>query len=374
MQKDSLIEKISKQEIRSVSDYINTIALFINAKKEEGVTFLYRGEPQVYDDYCKPNIFRKNILFTNEFYEMSLLNAMRQNKLSDKSSYLENAIDAQHGEFPSRLLDVSYNCLNALYFAVTPYYHKKETEYDEYDGMVYIFYIEDIFSPSAKNSNDNFDAIINKDKKWFNNYVIFEKNHKFIDHTKINSRIIAQQGAFILFQGNDPESIPTYMMNGIVIPKGAKPKLREELSLMFGINTGSIYPETVNLVNDITHKSKKIRTENFNCKNEFKYVIKNLKKELGYYYDYICSIDVEDDSVVFETVCHVEKVINSYRIGLYDFFNDLDNLKINDFEGDVDKEKIKSFLVEEFNKTVKEFENKISKIKDIPPLSDLTLK
>ena len=87
---------------------------------------------------------------------------MRQNKLSNSDSYLENAIDAQHGEFPSRLLDVSYNCLDALYFAVTPYYHKAADSLDSKDGMVYVFYIDEIFSPSAQNTNDNYNAIINK--------------------------------------------------------------------------------------------------------------------------------------------------------------------------------------------------------------------
>ena len=58
----------------------------------------------------------------NPFFEKSLFDAMRQNRLTGEKRYLDNAIDAQHGEFPSRLLDVSYNCLTALYFAVTPYY------------------------------------------------------------------------------------------------------------------------------------------------------------------------------------------------------------------------------------------------------------
>ena len=34
------------------------------------------------------------------------------------------------------------------------------------------------------------------------------KDDKLIDHIKTNKRIIAQQGAFILFQGNDYKKIP----------------------------------------------------------------------------------------------------------------------------------------------------------------------
>ena len=74
--------------------------------------------------------------------------------------------------------------------------------------MAFLFFVDDIFSPSARNTNDNYDAIINRDKPWFNGRKIFQKNHKFIDHIKLNSRIIAQQGAFILFQGDEAEDLP----------------------------------------------------------------------------------------------------------------------------------------------------------------------
>ena len=255
MRRDQNIINIEKP-IASVEDYIKTIDMLIDKNSSKERIFVFRGEPQKHSTFCQPNIFRKNVLSTNKFYEKSLFNTMRQNKLSNSDSYLENAIDAQHGEFPSRLLDVSYNCLDALYFAVTPYYHKDADSLDSKDGMVYVFYIDEIFSPSAQNTNANYNAIVNKDQSWFNGQFIFEKNHKFIDHTKINNRIIAQQGAFILFQGDSPEEIPAYMMNGIVIAHDAKAKIRRDLSRMFGINTGTIYPEIMNFADDLINKSK----------------------------------------------------------------------------------------------------------------------
>lgn len=345
MQKDSNLQMIDKTTISDVSSYIQTIKKLIDINKNDNITFLYRGESEIFPTFCRPNIFRRNVLQSNPYYEKSLFNTMRQNRLSNNTSYLENAIDAQHGEFPSRLLDVSYNCLNALYFAVTPYYHDKITDLDNKDGMVFIFYIEDIFSPSAENTNDNYNAIINKDKSWFNDSVIFSKNHKFIDHAKINNRIIAQQGAFILFQGNDAEDIPAYMMNGILIPKEVKPTIREELSLMFGINTGSIYPEIVNLAEDLVQKSKCLVTENFSQNNELKYVMKNLKKELSYYEKYLFDFDKANKTAYFEAVQLVEIIINSYRIGLIDFFEKTPQ--------DISNEKQK--WVAEYNEIVKKF-------------------
>lgn len=326
MRKDQFITKLDGT-INNVADYITAIDTLVSNNKSDNRIFVFRGEPQKHETYCTPNIFRKDVLSSNTFYEKSLFNAMRQNKLTNSNSYLENAIDAQHGEFPSRLLDVSYNCLNALYFAVTPYYHHEEDHLDNKDGMVYVFYIDDIFSPSAENTNNNYNAIINKSEDWFNNQAIFEKNHKFIDHSKINNRIIVQQGAFILFQGNDAESVPTYMMNGIIIPKESKPKIRHELSLLFGINTGTVYPEIVNLAADITNKSKMLVTEKFCWENELKYVLKNFEKELNYYTDYLfLSFGKKtQDPEYLESVQMVEMIINSYRIGLIKFDNDFKN-------------------------------------------------
>ena len=158
MRRDQNIINIEKP-ISSVTEYIKTIDMLLTKKAAKERIFVFRGEPQKHITFCQPNIFRKNVLSTNKFYEKSLFNTMRQNRLSNSDSYLENAIDAQHGEFPSRLLDVSYNCLDALYFAVTPYYHKSADSLDSKDGMVYVFYIDEVFSPSAQNTNDNYNTI-----------------------------------------------------------------------------------------------------------------------------------------------------------------------------------------------------------------------
>lgn len=343
-------EHQSNEKTMHVSNFIEKVNALINSHTDKKVHFLYRGECKRYPNFCKPNIFRKNVLSTNPLYEKSLFNTMRQNKLSNNESYLENAIDAQHGEFPSRLLDVSYNCLTALYFAVTPYYHKNVSEYDKDDGMVYVFFIDEIFSPSAQNTNDNYNAIIDKECPWFNNHAIFQKNHKFIDHTKINNRIIAQQGAFILFQGNDDEKIPSYMMGGIVIPKESKPMLRKELSVMFGINTGSVYPEIVNVAEDLVNKSKSLVTEPFGWKNEIKYVLNNLGKELSYYTEQLASHNTTKDSEYYDMIQTVEMIINSYRIGIIDFLQDFKSCKYSDSEQDEHDEKIK--IIDRYNSIV----------------------
>ena len=317
--------------IHNISDYIGRIERYIYARRDREYFSVYRGEPCIYPTPCRPGLFRSDALTENKYFEKNLFDAMRQSRLTDEKCYLDNAIDAQHGEFPSRLLDVSYNCLIALYFAVTPYYHKKEEELDGEDGMVFVFFMDEIFSPSAQNINDNYNAIINRDREWTQS-PLFRKNHKFIDHIKLGPRIIAQQGAFILFQGDVAEDLPQGMYYGIRIPGGAKKLLREQLNRLFGIHTGSIYPETINLVKDLTRKSGWINTQPYSCENELHYTLRQMERELDYYLYYVVSRKMEQDrkseadrengEQLQNILGHVEGVINSYREGLIYFMQD----------------------------------------------------
>ena len=311
-----LDSNLEDSDISNLSDYLGRISRYIQLRGDEQHFYVYRGEPQKYPIPCRPGLFRKGVLADNPFFEKNLFDTMRQNKLSESSSYLNNAIDAQHGEFPSRLLDVSYNCLTALYFAVTPYYHLDENAYDDKDGWVFIFFLDEIFSPSAQNTNQNYEAIIERKEKWLQEPLL-GKNFKFIDHTKLNNRIVAQQGAFLLFQGDLAEELPQSMYYGIRIPGKAKPTLRRELKQMFGIHTGSIYPETVNLVQELTHKSSQLNTQPFTLKNELHYTLKQLSRELDYYFGYLYRLREQGNpSALLRGMRHVEQVVDSYRTGL----------------------------------------------------------
>ena len=311
-----LDSNLEDSDIFNLSDYLGRISRYIQLRGDAQHFYVYRGEPQKYPIPCRPGLFRKGVLADNPFFEKNLFDTMRQNKLSESSNYLDNAIDAQHGEFPSRLLDVSYNCLTALYFAVTPYYHLVEDAYDDKDGWVFIFFLDEIFSPSAQNTNQNYEAIIERKEKWLQEPLL-GKNFKFIDHTKRNNRIVAQQGAFLLFQGDLAEELPQSMYYGIRIPGKAKPTLRRELKQMFGIHTGSIYPETVNLVQELTHKSSQLNTQPFTLKNELHYTLKQLSRELDYYFGYLYRLREQGNpSALLRGMRHVEQVVDSYRTGL----------------------------------------------------------
>lgn len=302
-----------ENEIKHISDFLEKVES-INSSFDSGVTIVFRGEPEIYERPCFPNLFREKILENNLFFEKNQFDEMTANHLSEGNSYLEKAIDAQHGGFPSRLLDVTYNCLVALYFAVTPFYHQKESEYDNKDGMVYIFPVEKMYCPTGNNINKTYDMLMNRSCDWMVDQPIFQKNHKLIDHIKLNSRIIAQQGAFILFQGDEAEEIPYYQYQKIAIKGENKATLRKELKNLCGIHTGSIYPEKYNRVEEIIEKSNRLNSREFTLESELELVMQNLKKCLQHYDDTF-SDDMSRQRQI-ELVMEMEKNIFSYKDGL----------------------------------------------------------
>lgn len=331
LEKDVIVEH---EAINSIEQYIFVINEYQKKLASDSSFLVYRGEPEIYKTPCMPNLFRKKTLYENRFYEKNIYDAMRQNGITDKDSYLEIAIDAQHDEFPSRLLDVSYNCLSALYFATTPSYHFKEDDYDSVDGAVYLIDIEEIYSPSANNAKQVFDAIINKTPEWIDD-TVFSHDHKFIDYSKQNARIIAQQGAFILFQGNSFVELPRGIIHKIVIPGGAKKKLRKQLYDLFGIHTGTIYPEATNMVDALKKKSMYIVDSVFSHQSELQRSVAAFRRELYYYLDYQIRNRNQGQELVISIV--VEKIINNYKKELCRHFNSC--LNRNEFASIIDYSK-----------------------------------
>ena len=348
---------MADKPITSIADYLQCVKDIADLYKDEII--VYRGEDATHDKPCRPNIFRKSLLNKSDFYEKNLFDSMRQHKLSSCNSYLENAIDAQHGEFPSRLLDVTYNCIVALYFAVTPYYHNPEDHNDDKDGMVYVFHLKEVASPSAIQTQEYFEKIINKDENIISENMIFNKNHLFIDHCKMNHRIVAQQGAFILFQGDDAEPLPAYTFEGIKIPKKSKPQLRKDLNTLFGIHTGSIYPEIVNLADELTHKSKKINSSKYDVNNELNHIMDQFENELDYYFDKIYN---STDSKRTEIEILTERVIYSYYLGiiqLLDYIhskNDTATNRLKKYKDDI------QLFVNNYNKCLDNFQENLFEI------------
>lgn len=290
-----------------IEKYIQIIKKLSNKNK---IT-VFRGETTDHGETaCQPNIFRDGYLDNNEFFEKNVLDEMTANHIAVGQSYLEKAINAQHGGFPSRLLDVSYNSLVALFFAVAPFYTKKITSTDEKNGYVYVFNIDEMFCPVGDGVTDNYDELICRKKSWYSESTLFNRNFKLIDHIKTNSRIIAQQGAFILFQGMDAQEIPKSLYTRIMIEGGSKKELREDLKQLFGIHMGTIYPEENNLVEVILDKSRMTNSKEFELKNELDLSLRSLERDLDdAMFNILKSEQVEQD------VRELEELIFWYKSG-----------------------------------------------------------
>ena len=279
MMNDEITEKL--QLVDSVSTYIENLRTLQNVWCEEDWFMVYRGENEVFEMPCIPSIYREHDIYQTSSYEVNMFMAMRQNELSNSTDYLHNAIDAQHDGFPSRLLDVTYNSLIALYFAVTPYYYQDESASDDKDGMVYVFKYDEVYSPEAANTKTLYEEAM-KGGGNVKSSPFLAYHHPLIDHCKQNKRIVAQHGAFILFQGKTPIPVPNYLMCGVRISRDAKKKIRNELKTMFGIYTGSVYPEVELMQEEIRACSLRINSESEDVE---KATIKDLEKEYIYFAD-----------------------------------------------------------------------------------------
>lgn len=349
------------EKVDSIYKYIEEVQSLIGNVEDDTVV-VYRGENEKYITHCQPNLFRNGYFKNNKFFEKNLLDEMKSNRLTNSSSYLETAVDAQHGGVPSRLLDVTYNSLVALYFAVTPDRKKEESSNDKKDGYVYIYFIKNLFCPSANNINDIFDTIINRKKEWIYNNSIFQRNHKLIDHVKMNNRIIAQQGAFILFQGDEVYSIQESDYKTIIIDKSARKKIREDLRMLFGIHTGYIYPEIDNLVKDIQSKSNKISNIEFSLSNELNLVKNNLIRQIEYFKTLVvdntrdvCKENNESINKIIKIIMNIEKTIYCYKMDLKELYNEL---KISD-SNSIDLEVVDE-IIDMYNVIINDFIEYIS--------------
>ncbi|MDA1881004.1 MULTISPECIES: FRG domain-containing protein [Bacillus] len=268
------------KKINNIAEYIQEISKLI----QNNEAYVYRGENKIFPTSCVPNIFRENRRLSNFSFEKNILNKIRSEGLDTNQSYLLTAIEAQHGGFPSRLLDISYNSLIALHFAVTPFYNSQEQADDDKDGQVIIIKIEDMLSPSSTELGELYANELLNNQSIKNRMLLLAHQHKMVDFYSKNQRIKAQQGGFIIFYGNEFRPLPEYMLQRIIIPSTAKSLIRDELDLLFGISNAYVYPESNNLVARIIKSTDRYANfDTFNNRAEIDKVLRKFKYNLQHY-------------------------------------------------------------------------------------------
>ncbi|MBV6738296.1 FRG domain-containing protein [Priestia megaterium] len=364
---------LTKEDVKdfgsAISAYISKIHKLKPQQKDKELRILvYRGEAKDFrGTACRPNIFRSFDLEEDKNVEINILNSMLSKKYSVGNSYFETAIEAQHGGFPSRLLDVTYNALVALFFAVTPHYTKEETIHDKDSGVVYLFDIPKMSSPASSDVRELYENLL-KDNSPLRTENLFSNTYKLLDHSSQNDRIIAQQGAFILFYGNKEFSLPKRIQSKLIICPTLKKEIREELSSMFNINMGTMYPEMMNNVDNILNKIKNLNALSFSYVNEIQFLISELKAECEYRL-------IEFKANTCAT--HIDK-IKSFE-AIFDPINTFKNylelaMKNKQFKNKINQEELE-ILIDEHNQYVRRLHNYLNgrfKI-EAPSVDNLTI-
>ncbi len=285
-------EKNYDGKIKSVAEYIGIVKELCEKIPDKKTVF--RGEQKIYGKSSFPNLFRDNYKEKrriNEQFELNILNIIRSEGFDDDSSYLLTAIEAQHGGFPSRLLDVSFNCLIALHFAVTPHFNSEITAYDDEDGQVVLIDVCKMISPASKQLEElYYDLISNSEDHFMSKYPIYAYEHLIIDYYRKNRRIEAQQGGFILFPGKHFRALPESIISRIIVGHDSKASIRRELNDLFGINNTFVYPEISNYPARALENSKYYSDGSFYKEKDILENIElNIFDNLDYFYNEVCN-------------------------------------------------------------------------------------
>lgn len=226
------------ESIKTIEEYIRKINGSMEKIRErfsyEDLIFVYRGESKDYGlTKMMPTLLRDNDYDEINSMENRVLESISDNGISEsQNTMLDKMIDTQHYIAYSRLLDVSFNALVALFFSI-------ENESKDSDSYVHIIGMpkQFVFSPSSKYLNDYYEKILEGDEQ------IIDENVKLILSSQKNERIIAQDGGFLLFPGKNFIPIPEIYFETITIDKEKKKDFLNNLNLLFNINKSKIYPE-----------------------------------------------------------------------------------------------------------------------------------
>jgi len=256
-----------------VEEFIAHLKRIVRPKNTE---LLYRGHSDARKFKLKPSLFRKAKAWRRESSVFRMLLASQPQEFSSDLTTLERLVRMQHYSLPTRLLDVTWNPLCVLYFAVL--------DFDKQDGEVIVFKVPErsvkffdsdtvscianlaYLTPRERNSirellhsspsvpEFNADPVVDRliqfikaEKPYFRPLIVPGdlKGIAFVRPKQSNKRILAQNGAFIVFgmlsEIDDPTSLGIEIER-IPVPASDKRQLIKDLDII-GINQGTMFPE-----------------------------------------------------------------------------------------------------------------------------------
>lgn len=277
-------------QIQSIADYIECLKSLskngVDGYQNEDTRLYFRGEPGDYGNSAgQPRIARgKWLEGDNESDLFRECERRLSHEFASCKSTFERLVLMQHYGIPTRILDVSPDSLQALFFAL--YIDPKSKKDDKRDAVVLVYEVPrksicnwhsdkvSVISNVAVYSYDNLDIRgiasdievfntnnsihhllheIRAEKPYFRDEIIKEHLESiYCVHPLLNNpRIKAQQGAFLIFGiDGDKNHLATMESNKgpeirlakIHIPQYAKARIREELNLL-GKTVDVVYPD-----------------------------------------------------------------------------------------------------------------------------------
>jgi len=262
---------LSNTKISDLTDFIK----YITSDRESSQTVnVFRGLSNSEFEMV-PSLFRSNSHKRQEKSILRELISRHPGEFVDDKTTFDNLVKMQHYQLPTRLLDITYNPLFALYFAcqnlqvsgafVRITAPKNQVKYYDSDTVSILSNLchftgrqksrllvaaEECADIEEFNRTDivqdllyyvqlekvNFRAIINPDDL-LSMFVVKPKQN--------NRRIIAQQGGFIIFglySDLNESRASSLKLETTIIPKSAKRRILRELDSI-NINDSTVFPE-----------------------------------------------------------------------------------------------------------------------------------
>ena len=305
---------------------------FLN--QESNFTYCFRGEGADYGETkLMPTLFR-TYLARERKIDKELLNLISDYNISepDRLKPLSKAIEGQHFIELSRLLDVTFSILPALFFACNSNKEK--------DGFVYIFQFPKTYSPSSSYINEYYEKIIE------NEIIPYYQNFKVLSHVQSNERIKLQSGGFILFPGDRIKPIPESYYRKICINKDDKKIILEELDNFFNINMSTIYPEK-DKKKDLINKRLSLMKENLQIKNKnnifYEFEIEDALNRINFEISFLLN---ENQKQKVEIL----RILRKEEVELVKYIDEIKLINLANNEINEYKDNLKNSVIKEFDR------------------------
>lgn len=310
--------------LNEVNNKIELLLQRNGIKEQDGLLIAFRGESKDYGrTKLMPSLFRNNNFVSKENYLFELLSDYGVIG-EEKKRNIEKAIEAQHYVAISRMLDITFSILPALYFACSSEGNKGE------EGKIYIFLFPEHYSPHSKYIESFYTEMLEGKN------VAYSKNFKVVSHSYSNDRIKAQNGGFIFFQGKEFSPINDIYYETINISQDDKGIILKELNLLFSINEATIYPDK--------EKKAKLAEQKFK-KGIYKQKELTVSAEIHTYFEriqYECTMYKKKKNNDFDKIEYLRKLRKEKEDLLtYINQNDFEKRKSNDEKQTDCEEKIK---------------------------------